>query len=52
MPRPDCMGLMPRARCITNAAAIKPKTAPDAPTVTALGSSSITPNEPESSEAK
>ena len=51
-PIPDCIGSMPRARCITNAAPISPNTAPDAPTVTALGSSSSAPNEPASSDAK
>ena len=51
-PMPDCIGSMPRARCITNAAPISPNTAPEAPTVAALGSSSSAPNEPASSEAK
>ena len=51
-PMPDCIGSMPRARCITNAAPISPKTAPDAPTVTALGDNSSAPNEPASSEAR
>ena len=49
---PDCIGSIPRARCSTNAAPIRPKTAPEAPTVTALGDSSSAPNEPASSEAK
>ena len=51
-PMPDCIGSMPRARCITNAAPISPKTAPDAPTVTAFGDSSSAPNEPASSDVK
>jgi hypothetical protein len=51
-PIPDCIGSMPRARCITNAAPIRPNTAPDAPTVTAFGESRSAPNDPASSEAK
>ena len=51
-PMPDCIGSIPRARCSTKAAPIRPKTAPEAPTVTALGDSRSAPNEPASSEAK
>ncbi len=51
-PSPDCIGSIPRARWSTNAAPSNPNTAPDAPTVTALGSSSSAPNEPASTEAK
>ena len=36
-PRPDRHGSIPRARWKTNAAAIRPNTAPDAPTVSACG---------------
>ena len=43
---PDCIGSTPRARCITNAAPMRPNTAPDAPTVTSLGESRRAPNEP------
>ena len=35
MPRPDCIGSIPRARSARIAAPISPKTAPEAPTVTA-----------------
>ena len=44
---PDCIGSIPRARCMTNAAPISPKTAPEAPTVTALGDTSRAPNDPQ-----
>ena len=50
MPRPDCIGSIPRARIPMIAAPIIPNTAPDAPTVTALGESSSAPKEPPSSE--
>jgi hypothetical protein len=49
---PDCIGSIPRERCMTKAAPINPNTAPDAPTVTALGESSSAPNEPASSDAR
>ena len=51
-PRPDRQGSIPRARWKTNAAAIRPNTAPDAPTVSACGFIAIAPNEPASSDAK
>ena len=50
-PRPVPHGLMPRRTWWTTAAAIRPNTAPDAPTVRACGSCIITPNDPASSEA-
>ena len=51
-PRPDCIGLIPRAYWSTKAAPISPKTAPDAPTVTAFGDSTSAPREPATSEVK
>ena len=51
-PIPERHGSTPRARCMTNAAAMRPKTAPDAPTVTESALSSSAPNDPESSDAK
>ncbi len=36
-PRPLSIGLMPRLRITTSAAPIKPKMAPDAPTVNPFG---------------
>ena len=51
-PRPLSIGLIPRLRMTTTAAPIRPKIAPDAPTVGAVGSSSSAPNEPASSETK
>ena len=51
-PIPDAIVSIPRARWSTNAAPIRPKTAPEAPTVTAFGENSRAPNEPASSEAK
>jgi hypothetical protein len=50
--RPLCIGSMPRLRMITTAAAIRPNTAPDAPTVNAFGSNSSAPNEPHRSDTK
>ncbi len=49
---PDAKGSMPRARIWKNAAPMRPKTAPEAPTVVWSGSSSSAPNEPASSDAK
>src|SRR4051812_34557650 len=51
-PMPAWNGSMPRARRSTNAAPIKPNTAPDAPTVVALKLSTSAPNEPASSAVK
>ena len=46
------MMLWPRERWYTTSTPIRPKTAPDAPTVSAVGSSSSTPKAPASSEKK
>ena len=43
-------GFIPRERSSTAAAPIRPKTAPEAPTVSASGSSSSAPNAPKSSD--
>ena len=51
-PRPERHGSTPRARWNTKAAAIRPKTAPEAPTVRRCGSAISAPNEPASSDAK
>ena len=51
-PSPLSIGFMPRLRMTTKAAPIRPNTAPEAPAVGAVGSSSSAPNEPASSEAK
>ena len=45
-------GLIPRARCSTAAAPISPKTAPEAPTVSAFGVATSAPNAPHSSAVK
>ena len=52
IPRPDCIGSMPRARIARIPAPSRPKTAPEAPTVAASGDTSSAPNEPPSSETK
>ena len=44
------MGSMPRARMARIAAPMRPKTAPEAPTVTASGESSSAPSDPPSSD--
>jgi hypothetical protein len=51
-PMPDAIGSTPRSRWSTNAAPIRPNTAPDAPTVTEFGLSSSTPSDPHSRDAK
>ena len=51
-PRPDRIGSIPRAYWSTKAAPMSPKTAPEAPTVTAWGDNSSAPNEPATSEVK
>ena len=51
-PRPLSIGLIPRLRMTTTAAPINPKIAPEAPTVSASGSTSSAPNDPASSETK
>jgi hypothetical protein len=45
-------GLTPRERSSTAAAPIRPKTAPEAPTVGALGSTMSAPHAPASSDVK
>ena len=45
-PIPDAIVSIPRARWSMNAAPIRPKTAPEAPTVIAFGESSSAPNAP------
>ena len=45
-------GLIPRARSSTAAAPISPKTAPEAPTVSASGFRRSAPNDPHSSAVK
>ena len=45
-PSPVANGLIPRDRMAATAAPMSPNTAPDAPTVSWLGSMSSTPNEP------
>ena len=47
-PSPVWNGLIPRDRMAATAAPIIPNTAPEAPTVTALGSRIITPSAPDS----
>ena len=49
---PLAIGSIPRLRMTATAAAINPKTAPDAPTVFASGESNSAPNEPHSSDTK
>ena len=51
-PSPLSIGLMPRLRITTTAAPISPKMPPEAPTVSAFGSTSSAPNEPASTETK
>ena len=46
------MMLIPRFRITTAAAPISPNTAPEAPTVAAVGACSSAPNEPLRSETK
>ncbi len=45
-------GLIPRERSSTAAAPMSPKTAPDAPTVSAFGSTTSAPKDPASSAVK
>jgi hypothetical protein len=49
-PMPVLNGSMPRDRMAMNVAAIRPKTAPEAPTVNWFGSSTSTSSEPPSSD--
>ena len=51
-PSPLSIGFMPRARMTITAAPIRPKIAPEAPTVRALGSNSSAPKAPARSETK
>ena len=52
-PSSEASASMPRPRAITKVAPKSPKTAPEAPTVSAFGSSEQSaPNEPAKSEAK
>ena len=51
--KPDCIGLMPRACRMTTPAPIRPKTAPEAPTVPCSGLDiRIAPSAPVSSDVK
>ena len=45
-------GLIPRARCSTAAAPMRPKIAPEAPTVSTSGLATSAPNAPQSSAVK
>ena len=51
-PMPDAIGSTPRRRWSTKAPPMSPNTAPEAPTVTAVGLSSSAPNEPHSSDGE
>ena len=52
VPIPVCIGLTPRCNSATEAAPIRPNTAPDAPPVSAFGDSSTAPHEPPTSDAR
>ena len=52
IPSPLSIRLSPRLRTKTAAAAISPKIAPEAPTVSPSGSTSSAPNDPHRSETK
>ena len=52
IPRPLSMRLKPRLRATTAAPAIRPNTAPDAPTVRLSGDSRSAPKEPHRSDTK